>query len=106
MSNPTILAAIKAQVQYPLPSDFFLTVLVKRGLDGDAECTKEIMLSSDFKGAMADCLRQVILFPNSISEGGMSISKADRQSLLFMANKLYGEIGESPIEERPKITCY
>ncbi len=102
----TILAALKAQVQYPLPSDFFSSVVLKRGLDGDVGCTKEIMESVEFKGAMADCLRQIIIFPNSISEGGMSISKADRQSLLFMANKLYGEIGESPIDERPKITCY
>ena len=106
MAELTILAAIKAQVQYPLPSDFYSSVMVKRGLDGDGVCTKEIMESAGFKGAMADCLRQIIIYPNSISEGGMSISKADRQSLLFMANKLYGEIGESPIDERPKVTFY
>ena len=106
MTALTILAAIKAQVQYPLPSDFYLTVIVKRGLDGDVVCTKEIMESAGFKGAQADCLRQIILYPNSISEGGMSISKADRQSLLFMANKLYREIGEEPIDERPKVTFY
>ncbi len=69
-------------------------------------CTKEIMDSAEFKGAQADCLRQIVLYPNSISEGGMNLSKADRQDLLFMANKLYREIGEEPIDERPKITAY
>ena len=106
MTELTILAAIKAQVQYPLPSNFYLTVMVKRGLDGDAVCTKEIMESSGFKGAVADCLRQIILYPSSISEGGMSISKTDLKSLLFMANRLYQEIGEEPIDERPKVTFY
>lgn len=106
MAELTILAAIKSQVQYPLPSDFYLTILVKRGLDGDCVCTNETLESAGFKGAQADCLRQIILYPNSISEGGMSITKADRQSLLFMANKLYKEIGEEPIDERPKVTFY
>lgn len=104
--TPTILAALKSQVQYPLPQDFFLTVLVGRCLDGEAECTQEILASAAFKGANADCLRQIIIYPSSISEGGMSISKADKRDLLFLANRLYREIGEEPIGERPLITCY
>jgi hypothetical protein len=98
--------AVKAQVQYPLPANFFESVMVKRGLDGSAECTKEIMESAEFKGAVADSLKQVILYPSSISEGGMSISKADKNDLLFIANRLYREIGEEPISERPKVTFY
>lgn len=105
MADLTVKAALQAQVQYPLPSDFFLSVMVKRGLE-DGECTKEIMESPMFKGAMADCLRQISLYPSSISEGGMSISKTDKDSLLSIANKLYKEIGEESISERPKITCY
>ena len=104
--TPTILAALKSQVQYPLPQDFFLTVLVGRGLDGSDDCTQEILASAAFKGANADCLKQIILYPSSISEGGMSISKADKRDLLFLANRLYREIGEEPIGERPLITCY
>ncbi len=98
--------ALKAQVQYPLPQDFFSSVAVKRGLDGDGECTKEMMASPEFKGAVADCLRQVIVYPSSVSEGGVSISKADRDDLLLVANRLYREIGEEPIGERPKVTFY
>lgn len=106
MAELTVLSALKAHVQYPLPDDFYKTVLMKRGLaDGDV-CTQEILLSPQFTGAHADCLRQIIVFPASISEGGMSISKADRQSLMDMANRLYRSIGESAIEERPKITFY
>lgn len=106
MAELTTLAALKAQVQYPLPSDFFLFVMVRRGLDGDAVCTQDMMNSAEFKGAQADCIRQIILYPSSVSEGGMSLSKADRDSLMVMANRLYRSIGEEVIDERPKITCY
>lgn len=106
MENQTTLAVLRAQVQYPLPSDFFLSVMIKRGLDGDAVCTQEIMDSAEFIGAQADCIRQIILYPSSISEGGMSLSKADRNSLITMADKLYRSIGEETIGECPKITYY
>ena len=102
----TVLSALKAQVQYPLPGDFFNATLVKRELDGEVECTKEIIDSPKFIGAHADCIKQLVMFPNSISEGGMSISKADRESLMSLANTLYKSIGEATIGERAKITFY
>ena len=102
----TTKSTLKAQVPYPLSEDFFLSVIVKRGLTGDAECTKEIMESAPFKGAMADCLKQVIIYPSSVSEGGMSISKASKDDMLSIANRLYKEIGEKPISERPCIKIY
>ena len=80
--------------------------MIKRGLAGDDDCTKEVLDSVEYKGAMADCLRQIILYPNSISEGGMSISKTDKDSLLSIANRLYREIGEETIDDKPKITFY
>jgi len=46
------------------------------------------------------------MYPNSVSEGGMSISKADKDDLLYLANQLYREIGEEPISERPVIKFY
>lgn len=106
MAELTVFSALKAQVQYPISEDFFNTVMMKRGLNGEDACTKEILDSSNFIGAHADCLKQVIIYPNSISEGGMSISKADRQSLLAIANRLYRSIGEDAVEEKPKITFY
>lgn len=105
MPTLTTLQSLRAQVQYPLPEDFFRTVMVRRGLTDD-ECTKDVLESAAFKGATADCLRQVILYPTSVSEGGISISKADKNDLLYIANKLYQEIGEEPISERQKITFY
>ncbi len=105
MSDLTVTAALKAQVQYPLPEDFFSFVMTRRGLK-DGKCTKEIMDSPEFKGATADCIRQILRFPASVSEGGMSISKASREDLLNEANRLYRQIGEDPIDERPKITFY
>lgn len=106
MAQPTVLSALEAQVEYPIKEDFFITTLIKRGLNGDDECTKEILDSPKFIGAHADCIKHLILYPNSISEGGMSISKADRDSLMFIANRLYKSIGEDAINERPKITFY
>lgn len=105
MDTLTVLSALKAQVQYPLPENFYASVMMKRGLD-DTECTSEILNSLEFKGCMADCLKQIVLYPNSVSEGGMSISKAYKNDLLFLANRLYREIGEDPISERPTITFY
>ncbi len=106
MAGLTTIAALKANVPYTLSADFFSFVIKKRGLVADAECTTEVINSSEFKGAIADCIRQIVIYPSSISEGGMSISKADRQSLMSEANRLYESIGEKPIDERPKITCY
>jgi hypothetical protein len=106
MSELTVFSALKAQVQYPLPVDFFSYVIEKRGLTGGSTFTKEVDESAEFRGARADCIRQVLLYPSSISEGGMSISKASREDLLNEANRLYRSIGEEPIDERPKITCY
>lgn len=106
MAELTILEALKSQLPYPIKETFFQTVMVKRGLAGDSAATREALESVSFKGAMVDCLRQLILYPQSISEGGMSISKADRNSLLSMANRLSREIGEECIDERPKITFY
>ena len=100
----TTLADLKAYVQYPLPSDFFSAVMLGRGLDGDAECTRDVMASAPFKGAMADCLRQLVLYPQSITEGNMTISKADRQSLINEASRLYRSIGEAGIDDNPRIT--
>ena len=106
MPELTVLAALKAHVQYPLPADFFSSVLLRRGLTGEDVCTKETLESPAFTGAQADCIRQIILYPGSISEGGMSISKTDRDSLMRIANRLYASIGEEVIEERPKVTFY
>lgn len=105
MPELTVLSALKSKVQYPLPDDFFRTIMVQRELPDEA-CTKDILDSVSFKGATADCLKQVVLYPNSISEGGMSISKADKDDLLYLANRLYREIGEEPISERPVIKFY
>ena len=103
----TILSALKAQVQYPLSEDFFLSIPIKRNLDGNGVCTSEVMQSAPFIGAHADCLKHLATCPSSISEGGMSISNADRQSLTSIANKLYRSIGEEAIgDERPKVTFY
>ncbi|MBR4533884.1 MAG: hypothetical protein IKO85_05005 [Bacteroidaceae bacterium] len=106
MAQLTILSALKAQVQYPLPDDFYSLTVMRRGLTGDASCTAEILQSSAFKGATADCIRQILRHPQSISEGGMSITKASREDLLNEANRLYREIGEESLDERPTITCY
>ena len=72
--------------------------MVRRGLTDD-ECTKDVLESAAFKGATADCLRQVILYPTSVSEGGISISKAELPQTISLKN---GHVELLGIEERVK----
>lgn len=102
----TILEALKAKVKYPMTTNFFLSILIDRGLSGDVEYTNDIATSKEFKEARADCLIELIDTPN-ISEGGVSISLSDKDSIILVANKLYGEIGEVLyVKPQPTVMAY
>lgn len=104
----TTSEALKAQIPYPLSAPLLETLLVGRELDGAGEFTAEVMRSKAFVGAHADALRHLLLYPNSISEGGISIGKAESASILASANALYRSIGEPilSLNPVPTITCY
>lgn len=95
----TILEALRYQVKgYPIDKGLFEFILLKRGLDSDAECSTEIINSKPFIGARADIVAGLI-DTASLGQGGISISITDKSLLVKMANKLYKEIGEPPIRE-------
>lgn len=90
----TVLQALKDEVHYKLSSGFFENRLMERGLDGESECSFEVLTSKPFKGAVADCLISLIQAPN-FSEGDVSFSQSDKDKILSLANSIYNSIGES-----------
>lgn len=90
----TVLQALKDEVHYKLSSGFFENRLLERGLDGNDECSENILVSKPFKGAVADCLSSLVHAPN-FSEGDVSLSQTEKDKILFLANSIYNSIGES-----------
>lgn len=101
----TILEALKSKVKYPMTNNFYLSVLIERGLKDNDEYTSSVASSNEFKGARADCLIELIDTPN-ISEGGVSISLSDKASIVLVANKLYRDIKEPEYKaSQPTVTA-
>lgn len=92
----TIKQALIDEIHFPLNDGFIDNKLILRNLDSEDAITREILLSKEFIGAVADCLYSLIDAPN-ISESGISISIPDRTALLRRVNDMYRSIGE---EER------
>lgn len=89
----TVFEALKSKIKYPLSDDLINSILIERGLKGTDEYTHEVAKSNEFKGARADCYKELIDAIN-VGEGGMSISLSDKELILDMANSIYKEIGE------------
>lgn len=90
----TIAKALEDEILYPIGTGLIENKLLARGLNGEGEISAEILASSEFRGALADCLYSLVEAPN-FSESDISISLADRNLLLKKANTIYAEIGES-----------
>lgn len=90
----TILQALTDEIHYPAGKGFMENRLLKRGLNGDDECTPETMNGRAFMGAVADCLYSLIEAPN-FSEADKSFSFSDRDLILKKANSIYNAIGET-----------
>lgn len=99
----TVLEALKGEVSYPIPNAFFESTFIKRGLKGDVEFTAELANSRAYRLCYADCLKRHLL-AISVSEGGLSVSIADKELLLNAANSIYREYGEGEISMTPEAT--
>ena len=91
--------ALLARVGYPLSDNAIQMALEKRGMsvDDDYVALEDVQ---SFDLAYADCLFVVIASPASFSEGGMSVTSADVNRLIEMANFIYKKYGEvSPIKD-------
>lgn len=99
----TIAQALKDEVYYPVNDGKIENILLKRGLEGNAEISAETINSNEFNGAVADCLYSLVEAPN-FSESDISISLQDRKLILKKANALYASIGESEKNlDEPKV---
>jgi hypothetical protein len=97
--------ALLAKVGYPLSEDAIHLALEGRELDPvDIFVALENVQAFDL--AYADALVMILTQPNSISEGGYSVSAGDRKMLAEMANKNFLKYGKaSPLENpKPKAT--
>ena len=104
----SILQAIKDEVYYPINDGLVVNKILCRGLFPDTEYTAEIAESSGFIGALADTFYSLIQQVN-VSEGDKSfgaMTDRQREALLIRINKMYGSIGEEPVEIELKPTVY
>lgn len=89
----TIAQVLRDEIDYPIPEGKIENMLLCRGLDGTEAITGEILKGNAFRGAVADCLYNLVIAPN-ISEGDKSITLPDRDVILRLANSIYRSIGE------------
>lgn len=107
----TVSQALMDEILYPIPLGKVENIVTVRGLNGSADFTAETASTASFKGALADCyfsLLQAVNFSEADKSVG-ALTDAQRKSILRMANKLYGEIGEEevddPLNPRVYINC-
>lgn len=106
MASKTILQALQDEVHYPVGLGYLENKLLARGLDTNGIITADVLRSTAFIGAVADCLMSLAEAPN-YSEGDKSVSYSNKDIILKRANALYRSIGEDnkvAQEARPKVT--
>lgn len=95
----TNLEAIKAKLNFPLPDNAFILALNDRGLTDSATYVK----SAAFDLAYADSIMSLLTSPNT-TEGGYSISMADKNALIALANGIYAANGVATPMAKPTAT--
>lgn len=104
----TVLQALIDETFYPITEGFVENVLIKRKLNGDSAFTSDVAISTQYKGALADCLCSLLQGVN-FSEADKSIGSltdSQRKAILKAANKLYEEIGEDAVSDGSKPVVY
>lgn len=97
----TNLEALKSKVAgYPLEEDTYLTALLDRGLDSQANYEGK---SKAFDLAKADVLL-VLATGINVTEGGYQVSLTDKSNFLKIANAIYKNYGESGTDSQPEVT--
>lgn len=100
----TIMQALIDEIHYPIGSGIIENKMILRGLELDGEYDAGIARSSEFIGAVADCLYSLISAPN-FSEADKSFSLSDKNLILRKVNSLYNSIGEPSValEGKPMV---
>ena len=91
----TVLESLKALNRYPVPSAFYASAMVARGIEGEAEADAELLSSAAYNLVKADVLIWLSNAP-AISQGGQTYDFSDEQRTLMRneAYTLYKEYGE------------
>lgn len=86
-----VLTALKGVNTYPVSLQTLQSFALLRGLDLDAEATKEQLESEAFNLCKADVLMWVSVAPDSVSESGRSVSLSEdlRRRLQAQAKAIY-----------------
>lgn len=91
----TVLDSLRSISGYPLSAFALEMAAVSRGLDPDAEITKEIIESDVFRLAKADVLMMLADAPDVTQEGiSYSFTDEQRNSFRMSASVIYGECGD------------
>lgn len=88
----TILEAIKESVGYPVPDKRAEMALLKRGLTKTEDATEAVLNSKNFELATADLMFWMVTAAN-VSEGGYSLSVADKSAIKDIASGIYSKWG-------------
>jgi hypothetical protein len=93
----TNFEALKAKVSYPVSDNTIELALTNRGIPTTGITNDDTYVVANRKAvnlAYADVLMELVSAPN-VSEGGYSVSLADRNVLVNTANGVYAMYGES-----------
>lgn len=104
----TIQQALIDEIHYPIPIGFVENVMIKRNLNGYDEFNYDIAHSSEYQGALADCLWSLVQAIN-FSEADKSfgaLSDKDKERILLRVNYIYNTIGEPSVELEAKPIVY
>ena len=90
----TIREALRNSFPFAVSNGTIDVIAVARDLDIDGEFDSSVASSRAYELSKADIIKSVAMSPN-VSEGGVSISFSDRQSMISIANEIYGRYGEA-----------
>ena len=87
--------AIKAMSSYPIPAATIENIIGEAGLDAEADITKDVRASNEFKKAKALTYAFLAEAPN-IKQGGISytFSEDERSRFAKKSNSILAELGE------------
>lgn len=89
----TIREALRNSFPFVVSEGAVNMISVSRMLDLDGDFDASVASSRAFELAKADIIKSTVMTPN-VSEGGVSISYSDRQTMIAIANEIYGRYGE------------
>lgn len=81
----TVIEALRGVNAYPVPPRTLAAVARRRGLELDAEATREVLAGRAFNLARADLLMWLSAAPD-VSQGGQSYSFTDEQRKQFRSH--------------------